>query len=297
MKIGAIIQARMTSSRLPGKMLMDICGKPALERVIKRVQASKVEDIIVATTVNDSDNAIVELCEKLGCKYYRGSEDDVLLRVLEAAKAFEVDTIVEITGDMTLVDYRHIDTLIDVFNNNECDIALNAEIFTFPRGFETRVLSREALERCNKECDNPVDRQHCSTWMFWNPKGKQGYKIINWEAPTEQRRPNLEFTLDTAEDLEFLNWIYSFENAGYNFSNGLDCQTVINLVDTYPNKYAKVDKIKRKSVIDEENEWYESHKNVKPLEKKGAKQDEQIQSPDNRIGRSRTRGRPSGKRK
>jgi spore coat polysaccharide biosynthesis protein SpsF len=269
-------------------MMMNICGKPALQRVIERVKASKVEDIIVATTVNESDNAIVELCNKLNCKYYRGSENDVLLRVLEAARAFEIDTIVEITGDMTLVDYKHIDTLIDIFNNNECDIALNAEIFTFPRGFETRVFSREALERCNKEVDNPLDKSHVSTWMFWNPKGKQGYKIINWEAPPEQRRPDLEFTLDTAEDLEFLNWIYSFENAGYSLPNGLDCETAINLVDTYPNMYAKVDKVKRKPYFEELEQCYKEQ---------GVKQDEQIQSIDNRIGRTRTRSRPSGKRK
>jgi spore coat polysaccharide biosynthesis protein SpsF len=291
--IAAIIQARMGSSRLPGKMLMSICGKPALQRVIERVKTSKVEDIIVATTINEADDAIIELCDKLNCKYYRGSENDVLLRVLEAAREFEVDTIVEITGDMTLVDYKHINTLIDIFNNNDCDIALNAEIFTFPRGFETRVFSREALERCNKEVDNPVDRQHVSTWMFWNPKGKKNYKIINWEAPCEEFRPDLEFTLDTPEDLEFLNWIYSFENAGYNLPNGLDCQTVINLVNHFPHMYAKVDKVKRKNVIEEENEWYEAHKNELRSEKKN----EKIQLPNRRRGRPRSTSGRAGKRK
>src|SRR5437016_2300293 len=104
-KISAIIQARMTSTRLPGKVLMPILGEACLQRMIERLRNSKhLDDIIVATTVNKTDDAIVELCKKLDCHYYRGSEEDVLGRVLEAAQLHATDVIVEIPGDNICVD-------------------------------------------------------------------------------------------------------------------------------------------------------------------------------------------------
>lgn len=294
-KTAAIIQARMTSSRLPGKTLMDICGKPALQRVIERTKAAKsLDDVIVATTTNEADNSIIEICDKLNCHYYRGSEDNVLSRVLEAAKAFDIDVICEITADCPLIDWNHIDSLVNMHLSSDCDMTSNIINRTFPRGYDIRVFNRESLERTNNEVDNPIDQQHVSTWMYLNPKGKQNYKVQNWDAPCAQFRPDIEVTLDTPEDLDLIRWIYGFEGQGYNLE--LICQQVIDLIDTYPQMYAKVSKIKRKDYFEELAKAYEEqekHKNIDGSENKN----EKVQLSDNRSRRTGKRGRPAGKQK
>jgi len=206
MKTIATIEARMTSSRLPGKVLMEYCGKTNLEHIIERLRRSRsLDDIVVATTVNKTDNPIVELCEKIGCKYYRGSEDDVLLRVLEAAQSVQGDLIVEITGDCPMIDYRHIDYLIDLYNKNDVDYVSNILERTFPRGFDTQVFSTQTLLDVSKKTTNKADREHVSLYIY---AGETPYKLLNWEAPKEIRHPEFEVTLDTKEDYLLLNRIY-----------------------------------------------------------------------------------------
>ena len=291
MKVCAIVQAREGSTRLPNKATIDIYGKPALERVIDRLRAAKtLDDIIIATTTNEKDDAIIDLCEKLGCSYFRGSEEDVLTRVLEAAQKFEVDIICEVTADCLLLDYNHVDHLVKLFLEGDYDHVSNIIERTFPRGYDIRVFSRDALERVNRDCDNAIDRQHVSTAMYLNPTTKQNYKCLNWLAPTGQNRPDIEVTLDTPEDLELIRWIYGFESQGYNVD--LTCQNVINLLDTYPYMFEKVKKIQRKNYFQELKECY-AKQNIDG----GKKQDEQIPSIDNRSGGARKRGRPAGKRK
>lgn len=263
-KIAGIVQARMTSTRLPGKALIDICGRPALQRVIERLRASKIlDDVVVACTTNEEDDTIVSLCEKLGCSYFRGSEEDVLSRVLGAAKKFEVDVIVEVTADCPLIDWNHVNTLVEMHMesvrspiSSPAGITSNIIERTFPRGYDTRVFNTEVLERINREVDNPIDRQHVSTWAYLNPKGKENYLCLNWVAPTGQDRPDIEVTLDTPEDLELIRWIFGFESQGYNLE--LTCQDVINLIDTYPSMYEKVAKIQRKDYFQEIQEAYDN---------------------------------------
>ncbi|MFX1570641.1 MAG: cytidylyltransferase domain-containing protein [Promethearchaeota archaeon] len=309
MKVAAIIQARQGSSRLPGKTLIDIVGKPALQRVIERIWSAKlIDDVIVATTINKEDNAIVELCKSLGTNYFRGSEDDVLDRVLNAAKKFDVDVIVEITADCPLIDYNHIDKLIDWHLVNDADMTTNILERTFPRGYDIRIFDTKTLERVNEEVNNNVDRQHVSTWMYLNPKGKQNYSIQNWTAPPEQNRSDIEITLDTPEDLELIRWIYGFEKQGYNIE--LTCQNVINLIDTYPMMYEKVKNIQRKDYFEELNK---SYKFIKKLENnilygdgkeevpkgifKGSDiKNENVQRTDNRSRQTSKRGRPPKQR-
>jgi spore coat polysaccharide biosynthesis protein SpsF len=312
MRTAAIIQARMTSTRLPGKVLMDINGKSCLQRVIDRLRASKrLDDVIVATTTNAADDAIVALCDKLNCHCYRGSEDDVLTRMLEAAKAFDVDVVVEVTSDCPLLYAGHVDALINVFLTGNYDFVSNVEERTYPRGFDIRVCSTKTLERVNVEVDNPVDRQHCLTWMYLNPKGKEGYSGFNQIAPRNEHRPDLEFTLDTAEDLELLRFIYSFESDGYNLE--LTPEQIIAIIDAYPMMYKKVAEIKRKDYFQELDDYYRFQDALEkrvlngvpgpePVgllnsEKKKNEGAKNVQRADNRNGRAGKRGRPAGKRK
>ena len=252
----AIIQARMTSTRLPGKVLADICGKPCLQRVIERLRASKyLDDVIVACTTNEADNAIVALCERLNCHYYRGSEDDVLSRVLEAARAFGVDVIVEVTGDCPLIYAGYIDKMLEPHLRCNFDgITTNVIERTFPRGFDIRIFDTKTLERVNSEVDNPIDRQHVATWMYLNPKGKQNYLYHSVLATPNEHRPDIEITLDTTEDLELIRFIYGFEGQGYNLE--LTPEQIIGIINDYPMMYSKVKEIHRKDYFSELQEWY-----------------------------------------
>ena len=267
MKIAAIVQARMTSQRLPGKVLMDLTGKPTLQRVVERLKCSKyLDDVIVATTINETDNPIVDCCDEFNYSYFRGLEEDVLDRVLKTAKYHNVDLIVEITADCPLIDYNHVNALIELYQSGDYDFVSNVESRTFPRGYDIRVFSTKALERVNAEVDNAIDRQHVATWFYLNPKGKENYKRANWKAPIGQNRPDIEVTLDTPEDLELIRWIFDFEKQGYNLE--LTCENVIGLLDTYPHVLKKVKEIKRKDYFQELKEAYKQKSNIETPEQK-----------------------------
>ena len=206
MKTVATIEARMTSSRLPGKVLMEYCGKTNLEHIVTRLKRSRLlDEVVVATTVNKTDDPIVALCEKIGCRYYRGSEEDVLLRVLEAAQSVEGELIVEITGDCPMIDYRHVDYLIEMYRAHEVDYVANVLERTFPRGFDTQVFSVDTLLDVSKKTQNKADREHVSLYIY---AGETPYRLMNWKAPENLNHPELEVTLDTKEDYELLKKVY-----------------------------------------------------------------------------------------
>ena len=125
-KIAAIIEARMNSTRLPGKILKKIGNKPSILHTIERLKMSnKIDDIIIATTKNKKDDILINLCEKKNIKYFRGSENNVLKRVLNTAQKFNVDVIVEITGDSVFLDYKLINKAIKIFMNNNYHFVAN----------------------------------------------------------------------------------------------------------------------------------------------------------------------------
>jgi len=205
-KIVATIEGRMTSSRLHGKILMPLAGKPALERLIERLKRSKyLDEIVVATTINDSDDPVVKLAKRLGVKYFRGSEDDVLGRVFKAAKSVNGDIIVEVTGDCPLVDWRLIDRGIKEFFERKVDYASNVIRLSYPIGFDVQVFPVAVLAEVNKLTDDPVERTHVSYYIYNHP---EKYKLYNWQADKECFWPELRVTLDEQADYEFLNAIF-----------------------------------------------------------------------------------------
>ena len=205
-KIVATIEARMTSTRLPGKVLLPMAGEPNLKRLIDRLRRSKyIDEVVIATTVNVPDDAIVALAEEVGCKVWRGSEDNVLLRVLEAAQLVGADLIVEITGDCPLIDWRHIDRLIALYIEGGYDYMSNILERTFPRGFDVQIFSVKTLAEVNRLTGDPVDQENVSLYIYNHP---ERYKLGNWAAEGAMRRPELRVTLDTKEDYELLNAIF-----------------------------------------------------------------------------------------
>jgi spore coat polysaccharide biosynthesis protein SpsF len=253
-KICATIEARMTSTRLPGKVLMDFCGKTNLQHIIERLKRSKyLDEVVVATTVNKDDDVIVELCEKVGCKYYRGSEEDVLLRVLEAAKSVNADYIVEITGDCPVIDWRHVDNLIKIFFSGEYDYASNTIERSFPRGFDTQIFPVRVLEEVNEITKNPVDHEHVSIYIYTHP---EKYVLLNWKADDKTNHPEFEITLDTKEDYEFIKNIY--ENL-YPLNYDFSAEDVVELLLRNQELTKILGNTNRKNPFKEQREWEEKY--------------------------------------
>ena len=227
-KIVCIIEARMTSSRLPGKVLMESCGKPLLQHMIERIERSKlIDEIVVATTVNETDNPIVEMCESIGCSYFRGSEDDVLLRVLEAAQTFGADVIVETTGDCPCIDHRHIDRLTDIYLNGEYDFASNVSPRSYPDGFDIRIFSTKSLEYVNDVSDDVLDHEHVAIYF---PNHPEVFKIYSDIAEGVENRTDLEITLDELGDYRLINAIFE---ALYSDNVDFECRDVIEFLDEH----------------------------------------------------------------
>ena len=206
MKTAAIIEARMTSTRLPGKVMCPILGKPMLELLIERLKhADTLDEIIIATTTNKEDNIIEELSETLHVGCYRGSEDDVLDRVLHAAVTSNIDLIIEITGDCPLIDPGVIDTLVQIYLSGQYDFVSNTLKQTYPNGLDTRIFSTETLKKVASLTDDPVDHEHVSLYIYEHP---EIFSLYNHESDLLEKYWDLRLTVDTIEDFALISTIY-----------------------------------------------------------------------------------------
>jgi spore coat polysaccharide biosynthesis protein SpsF len=205
-KTVAIVQARMSSSRLPGKIMRPVVGKPLLELLVERLKrASRVDEVVIATTTNDGDDQVESLTQRVGIGCFRGSEHDVLDRVLGAAHAAQADVIVEITGDCPLIDFQVIDKLVDVYQANDFDYVANVLKRTYPRGLDTQVFATTVLEEVARLTDDPVDHEHVSLYIYQHP---ERFKLHNVESGLPEEFWDLRLTVDTAEDFELVRQIY-----------------------------------------------------------------------------------------
>ncbi len=201
--IVAIVQARMGSSRLPGKTLADLAGRPMLARVVERVRrAGAVDRVVVATSTAALDDPIAEFCthEKIPC--FRGSENDVLDRFYGAAKEHGADVVVRITADCPLIDPGVIDRVVERFQRGDCDYASNALRYTYPDGLDTEVFSMAALEQAWREAKKPSEREHVTPYLR---SGKFRAVNVETENPSEPQR----WTVDHPADLEFVRAVYA----------------------------------------------------------------------------------------
>lgn len=209
MKVVAIIEARMDSKRLPGKTLMKIVNKPMLELLIERVQqAKRIDEIIIATSSNRKDDEIEKLTNRMIVNCYRGSEEDVLDRVLCAAKSTNADLIVELWGDSPLIDPNIIDELIEYFQNNEYDcIGTTLPNFpkTYPIGFSMLIFPTKILNAVGKKTNKQDDRENVSNYIYEHP---EIYKIAPFPCPDELNEPTLRLTVDEKEDFELISKIF-----------------------------------------------------------------------------------------
>lgn len=238
--IGAIIQARMGSSRLPGKVLKNVDGMTLLEYQISRIKKSKnINKIIVATTINNIDDEIVDFCKNKDIGYFRGSENDVLSRYYECAKLNKIETIVRITADCPLIDPIIIDKVIDLFRTENADYASNTvppDTSMWPDGSDIEVFSANSLELANNQAVLAEEREHV-TFFFWKNstnkfKTSQLKNKFNWSG--------YRFTIDYKEDFEVFKFLKKEINRREIFGTTGE---VINILDENPkirdlnNKY------------------------------------------------------------
>jgi spore coat polysaccharide biosynthesis protein SpsF len=199
-----IIQARMGSTRLPGKVLKDICGQPMLARVINRVcRASLPNKVVVATSTGAADDVVADLCAARSIDVFRGSELDVLDRYYQAARAHAADAVVRITSDCPLLDPEVMDRAIRVFFELQPDYASNGLVRTYPRGLDTEVMSMAALRRAWQSAREPYQRMHVTPYIYQNPAE---FKCIN--VASDEDYSAYRWTVDTAEDLDLVRAIY-----------------------------------------------------------------------------------------
>jgi spore coat polysaccharide biosynthesis protein SpsF len=225
-RVVAIIQARMGSTRLPGKVLKDLGGGSVLARVIKRTRrATLLDDVIVATSEQPADDAIVAECERLAVPFFRGDEQDVLDRYYHATQKFGAEVVVRITADCPLIDPELIDATIQALFEKGSDYATNSLVVTYPRGLDVEVFTAAALARAFHSAKEAYQRTHVTPYLYENP---QLFKVTSLTADRDYSR--YRWTLDTAEDLETIREIYKyFEQSDY-----MGWREVIRLMEHQP---------------------------------------------------------------
>lgn len=204
MKIAAIVQARMGSTRLPGKVLKDLGGKTALSRVVSRVRRTRtISEILIATSTAPADDAILEECANLSVNVFRGEEQDVLDRYYRAAVSVQAEYIVRITSDCPLIDPAVTNWVIESFLEKMPDYASNALERTFPRGLDTEVMSLAALERAWRDAKEVYQRAHVTPYIYQN---SGAFQILSLRGDSDHS--NHRWTLDTQDDLKFMQAVF-----------------------------------------------------------------------------------------
>lgn len=233
MKIVATIEARMTSTRLPGKSMKKILGKPMLQIMIERLKNCKtLNDIVIATTDNVKDDEINDLAKKMNVKCFRGSENDVLDRVLKAAQSSNADIIVELWGDAPLVDPNILDYLTKYYLENKFDcVGTVMPNFkrTYPVGISALMFPTKILQEVDKKTQNPIDRENVSNYIYEHP---EEYDISPLPCPDELNFPHIRFEVDEQNDFDVVSKIY--ENL-YPINPNFTTLDIINFLNSNPH--------------------------------------------------------------
>ena len=229
MKVVATIEARMTSSRLPGKPLLLANNITMLGHLVSRLKTvNYINEIVLATTTNSQDQALVEEAEKIGISVYRGDEENVMLRIIEAGNFSQADIIVEITGDCPIIDPAIVQESIEIYLNNNFDYVSNATIRSFPDGMDTQVFSLDTLKKSYSMTTSRLDYEHVTLHIRNNAKI---FSHFDMEAPKTLFWPELGLTLDEGQDYILLkNIIEHFGSENSNFS----CYEAIEYIEKNP---------------------------------------------------------------
>jgi spore coat polysaccharide biosynthesis protein SpsF len=250
MKVITVIQARMGSSRFPGKIMQPLAGEPLLIRLVERVKASKYcGKIVIATTYKDVDDPVVELCKKNRILCFRGHPTDLLDRHLNVGKVFKADALIKIPSDCPLIDPAVIDKVIKFYLDSpfSFDYVSNLHPATYPDGNDVEIFSMESLEKAWEEAEKELEREH-TTPYFWENPDKFKIGNITWETGWDYSMTH-RWTIDYEEDFLFIKNIY---DELYDINPLFSMQDILDLLKEKPEiskineKYAGVN-------------WYRHH--------------------------------------
>ena len=230
LKIVATVEVRMGSSRLPGKALLDVEGRPLLARVLDRIrQCPSINSVVVATTDHPQDDAIEALCRIEGVACHRGSEDDVLRRVLDAADSQGADLTVQFGGDSPFIDWELVERLIAAYRaDSSADLVTNCLVLTFPLGVYSYVVPMSVMRRIAMEATRPDEREDVTRAIWEHP---ETFRLVNLEAPDGLRRPDIRLTVDYPEDLNLTRAVYARLLPG---RNRFTTRDVLEVLDAEP---------------------------------------------------------------
>ena len=236
MKTIALVQARMGSTRLPNKVMEEITGKPMIQLLLERLSASKqIDQIVVASSDDERNDVLQEFVEALGYQCSRGSENDVLCRYYEAAKAFSADVVVRITGDCPLVDARLVDACIEGFKKSDVDYFSNIQPPTYPDGLDIEVFRFSSLEKAQNEAVTGFDREHVTPYL------RNNNLFSKAELVSEENYSELRWTVDEPQDLEVITRVFEYFSPNIMFS----WKDVLELQETKPEFFSANSEIKR----------------------------------------------------
>lgn len=233
MKKISIVQARVGSSRLPGKILKTILGKSILELQIERMALSELKgQIVVATSTKSEDDAIVSLCDQIGIDVFRGSELDLLDRHYQCAIKYQADIIAKIPSDCPLIDPQVIDKVFNFFDSHGYDFVSNLHPASYPDGNDCEVFTISALERAHQNANKQLEREHTTPYFWENP---DLFKIENivWEKNLDYSMSH-RFTIDYVEDFEFIKTVYE---ELYPSNPKFSLEDILNLLERKPEIY------------------------------------------------------------
>lgn len=225
-----ILQARTGSTRLPGKVLKNLAGRPMLVQQLNRLKRCRsVNEIVVATTVAQADNLIVNVARREGVRWFRGSEQDVLSRYAKAAAESRADIIVRVTADCPLIDPEQTDSVIQALESNtaNCDYASNVIKRTFPRGLDTEVFFRDVLDRMDRLANSVESREHVTYFL----RVERPDLFSKHSVTDNEDNSDLRWTVDTPTDFEMVQQIY--DELGLS-GNALNYREILGWVRTHP---------------------------------------------------------------
>ncbi len=232
-RVGVITQARVRSTRLPGKVLIEAAGRTMLDHHIDRLTAAGL-DVHVATTDHPDDDRVAGLVQRRGLPVFRGSEEDVLSRFAGCARAHELDIVVRVTSDCPLIDgdvvAHGVTRFLELYETHGDDVYVSNTLErTYPRGLDFEVVSAEALFRADRGATRPSEREHVTPWLYAGPHRLA--HVVQQRWPVD--RSHYRVTLDTAEDLELLRQLLEDHGAA-----ALDCAGIIAVLDEHPDLVA-----------------------------------------------------------
>ena len=239
----AIIQARMSSKRLPGKVMKPIIGRPILSLEIERLsRCTTIDQIVVATSDRAEDDPIEDLCHSIDCDIYRGSLNNVLDRYYQTAMKYSADHVVRLTGDCPLIDPKLVDDLINYYINEDFDYACNSHPPTLPDGLDAEIISFDTLRDTWKNAQGPYELEHVTPYIIRHP---DKFRIANWEYPIDLSQHR--WTVDEKEDFELVRLIFE---ALYPKMPEFSMSDVLNYIDKRPELKSINDQYKRNEGVE-----------------------------------------------